>query len=207
VSRQGGVRGDIRLLKNISGLWLLQECVRQWQAEGREYTGDEVVQLAAEAAPFRSLVDVDASEFLAPENMPLAIREYCRRTGQTQPESDGAMARCCLESLSLKYLCVLEAPEALTARDLKVIRIVGGGSQNKLLSQLTADVCQRRVVAGPVEASALGNVMMQAVATGRLRSIAEGRQSLAASANLTTYEPRPVAGLEDVCRRFCNLGL
>lgn len=204
-TNEGGVTGDVLLLRNISGLWLLQECVRQRRSEGRQYTWDEVIQLAADAAPFRSLVDVDASEFLAPENMPAAIREYCRRTGQTRPDSDGAMARCCLESLSLKYRSVLEALETLTGRDLKIIRIVGGGSQNKLLSQLTADVCQRHVVAGPVEASALGNVMMQAVATGRLRSIAEGRQSLASSADLTTYGPHPIAGLDDAYQRFRSL--
>jgi len=204
-TNEGGVTGDVLLLRNISGLWLLQECVRQWRSEGRQYTWGEVGQLAADAAPFRSLVDVDASEFLAPENMPAAIREYCRRTKQTQPGSEAAMARCCLESLSLKYRSVLEALEALTGRGLEIIRIVGGGSQNKLLSQLTADVCQRHVVAGPVEASALGNVMMQAVATGHLRSIAEGRQNLASSANLTDYAPHPIAGLDDVCQRFRNL--
>jgi rhamnulokinase len=204
-TNEGGVTGGILLLRNISGLWLLQECVRQRRSEGRQSTWDEMIQLAADAAPFRSLVNVEASEFLAPENMPAAIREYCRRTGQTQPDCDGAIARCCLESLSLKYRIVLEALEALTGRELKIIRIVGGGSQNKLLCQLTADVCQRLVVAGPVEASALGNVMMQAVATGRLRSITEGRQSLAVSADLATYGPRPVDGLDDVYDRFRSL--
>jgi rhamnulokinase len=204
-TNEGGVTGDILLLRNIPGLWLLQECVRQWQSEGRGYGWDEVMQLAASAAPFRSLVNVDAAEFLAPGNMPAAIREHCRRTGQAEPHDDGAVARCCLESLVLKYRVVLEALETLTGRDLKVIRVVGGGSQNKLLSQLTANVCQRVVVTGPVEASALGNVMVQAVATGCLASVTEGRESIALSADLVTYEPRRLAGTDQAYDRFCRL--
>ena len=205
-TNEGGVTGDILLLKNISGLWPLQECVRQWQDEGRQYRWEEILRLAADAAPFRSLVDVDASDFLAPDDMPGAIREYCRRTGQPAPNDDAATARCCLESLALEYRSTLEALEALTGRNLGTIRIVGGGSQNKLLSQLTADVCQRVVVTGPVEASALGNVLVQAVATGRLRSVGEGRDSIGLSADLATYEPRAVAGLDDACDRFRSLG-
>ena len=206
-TNEGGVAGNIRLLRNISGLWLLQECVRQWQSQGRRHSWDEVMRLAANAAPFRSLVDVDASEFLAPDDMPAAIREHCRRTGQTEPHDDGAIARCCLESLALKYRIVLEALETLTGRDLKTIRVVGGGSQNKLLNQLTADVCRKVVVAGPVEASTLGNVMVQAVARGCLRSVGEGRESIALSADLVTYEPHPVAGLDDAYDRFCSLAV
>jgi rhamnulokinase len=188
-TNEGGVDGTIRLLRNITGLWLLQECVRQWQKEGRECGWDKVVSLAAQAEPLRSIVDPDASEFLAPENMPAAIRNFCRRTGQPQPETDGALARCCLESVSLKSRLVLEALETLTKRLLKTIRIVGGGSQNRLLCQFTADCCRRPVVAGPVEAAALGNVMIQAVATGHLDSIKSGRERVAASCDLVTYKP------------------
>jgi len=206
-TNEGGVAGNIRLLRNISGLWPLQECVRQWQSEGRSYSWEEVMQLAARAAPFQSLVDVDASEFLAPDNMPAAIREHCRRTAQPEPCDDGALARCCLESLALKYRVVLEALETLTGRELKTIRIVGGGSQNKLLNRLTADVCRKVVVAGPVEASALGNVMVQAVATGCLSSVAEGRESIAFSSDLVTFEPDPVEALDDVYGRFCSLAV
>lgn len=204
-TNEGGVTSGTLLLRNISGLWLLQECVRLWRNEGHPYTWDDVTRMASEAAPFQSIVDVDASDFLAPENMPVAISRYCKRTGQAEPGSHGAMARCCLESLSLKYHSVLQALESLTGRELKTIRVVGGGSQSRLLCQLTADVCQRVVVAGPVEASALGNVMMQAVATGHLRSIEEGRQSIAASAELATYEPHTFAGLETAYERFRKL--
>jgi len=122
------------------------------------------------------------------------------------PGDDGAIARCCLDSLSLKYRSTLEALEMLTGRQLKTIRILGGGSQNKLLSQLTADVCRRVVAAGPVEASALGNVLVQAVATGCLGSVGEGRDSIGLSADLVTYEPRAIASLDDACDRFRSLG-
>ena len=204
-TNEGGVGGDIRLLRNISGLWQLQECVRQWRSQGRQYSWEDVMRLSGEAAPFGSLIDVDAGEFLAPNDMPAAIREHCTRTGQPEPVSDGAMARCCLESLALKYRSVLEALETLTGRELRTIRIVGGGSQNKMLNQLTADVCGRVVVAGPVEASSLGNVMVQAVATGALSNIREGRESIALSVDLATYEPRPLAGLDDAYDRLCRL--
>jgi rhamnulokinase len=204
-TNEGGVAGDILLLRNIPGLWLLQECVRQWQAEGRQYSWDEVMQLAAGGAPFRSLIDVDASEFLAPDDMPAAICAHCRRTGQAEPRDHGAIARCCLESLALKYRTVLEALETLTGRTLKTIRVVGGGSRNKLLCQLTADACRRVVVAGPVEASALGNILVQAVATGCLRSVREGRESIALSADLVSYEPQSIAELDDAYGRFCAL--
>ena len=204
-TNEGGVSGDVLLLRNISGLWVLQECVRGWRLQGREYSWDEVMRMADEAMPFRSLVDVDAGEFLAPKDMPGAIREHCRRSGQPEPHDDGAIARCCLESLALKYRVALEALESLTGRDLKTIRMVGGGSQNRLLCQLTADVCQRVVIAGPVEASALGNVIVQAVGTGCLASIREGRESVALSDDLVTYEPRPVAGLDNAYDRYCGL--
>jgi rhamnulokinase len=204
-TNEGGVDGDILLLRNIPGLWLLQECVRQWRSQGRPHTWDELMQLAKAATPFRSLVDTEAREFLAPDDMPSAIRAHCRRSGQPEPQDDGAIARCCLDSLALRYRTVLEALETLTGRDLKTIRVVGGGSQNRLLSQLTADVCQRVVIAGPVEASCLGNVMVQAIATGSLGGIAEGRSSIAQSVDLATYEPRPLVGLESAYHRFCSL--
>jgi rhamnulokinase len=204
-TNEGGVDGTIRLLRNITGLWLLQECVRQWQKEGREYGWDKVVSLAAQAEPLRSMVDPDASEFLAPENMPAAIRNFCRRTGQPQSETDGALARCCLESVSLKSRLVLEALETLVNRPLKTIRIVGGGSQNRLLCQFTADCCRRPVIAGPVEAAALGNVMIQAVATGHLDSVKSGRERVAASCDLVTYEPGRADRWDEAYEKFRKL--
>ena len=182
--------GAIRFLKNVAGLWLLQECRRRWQHEGRTYTWPELVALAEQAAPLRSVVDPDAPEFLNPGDMPAAIRAYCHRSEQPEPESHGEVVRCCLESLALKHRWVVAALEELTDRQLDTIRIVGGGSQNHLFCQLTADACQRTVVAGPVEATALGNILVQAVATGYLPDIAAGRRAVAASEEQKIFEPR-----------------
>jgi rhamnulokinase len=187
------VAGTIRFLKNVGGLWLLQECQRQWQREGQHSTWPELVELAKGAPLLRSLVDPDAPDFLNPDNMLSAIRAYCRRTSQSEPASVGALVRCCLESLALKYRWVLTAVEQLTRRKLDTIRIVGGGCQNTLLCQLTADACQRRVVAGPVEATAMGNILMQAIALGALPDIAGGRTVLAISFEQIIYQPRASA--------------
>jgi rhamnulokinase len=190
ITNEGGVGGTIRFLKNVGGLWLLQECQRQWEREGRIYPWPELMTLAEAATPLRSLVDPDAPEFLAPGDMPAAIRAYCRGTRQPAPEEVGALVRCCLESLALKYRWVVEALETLTDRQITTIRVVGGGSQNALLCQLTADACGRPVVAGPAEATALGNILVQAVATGHLPDIAAGRRAVAASVQQTHYAPR-----------------
>ncbi len=188
-TNEGGVGGTIRFLKNVGGLWLLQECQRQWQRDGETFSWSELIALAEGAPPLRSLVDPDAAQFLNPPDMPAALRNYCRRTSQPEPASVGALVRCCLESLALKYRWVVVALEELTGRRLETIRIVGGGSQNTLLCQLTADACQRRVVAGPVEATALGNIVVQAIALGQIPSIATGRAAVAASERQTVYEP------------------
>jgi rhamnulokinase len=204
-TNEGGVANTIRLLKNIAGLWLLQECRRQWQREGKEYSWADLLAQAEQAAPFRSIVNPDAGDFLNPANMVEALRAYCRRTNQPQPESVGQAARCCLEGLALRYRWVLEALEQLTGRRLETVRIVGGGSQNRLLCQLAADACRRPVVAGPVEATALGNVMLQAIATGHLASIAQGREAIAASIQQEEFEPRPADGWDVAYERFCGL--
>lgn len=204
-TNEGGVGNTIRLLKNIAGLWLLQESRRQWQREGHDYSWDDLLALAEQAEPFRSLVDPDAPDFLNPGDMPAAIRAYCRRTYQPEPESVGAVVRCCLESLALKYRWVLEALESLVGQRLDVIRVVGGGSQNHLLCQFTADACERPVVAGPVEATALGNVMVQAIATGHLPDVAAGRQAVAASVERREYEPRSPDAWREAFERFRHL--
>ena len=209
-TNEGGVGGvlserRIRFLKNVGGLWLLEECRRQWARAGRHYTWPELVALADAAAPLRSLVDPDAPDFLQPGDMPRAIRAYCRRTGQPAPETVGALVRCCLESLALKYRWVLAVLEDLTGQRLEVIRIVGGGSQNALLCRLTADACVRTVVAGPVEATALGNILVQAIATGHLPDLAAGRRAVAASVPQTTFVPRPAADWDAAFARFVTV--
>ncbi len=204
-TNEGGVAGTVRLLKNIMGLWLVQESQRQWEREGHAYIWEDLLARASRASSFKSLVDPDAAEFLSPGDMPAAIRAYCKRTGQPQPEDVGAVVRCCLESLALKYRLVFNDLESLAGRRLEVIRIVGGGSRNRLLNQFMADACERPVVAGPVEATALGNIMMQMIATGQLPDVAAGREVVANSVTRETYHPGPAQAWQDAFGRFRTL--
>lgn len=190
-TNEGGVAGRIRFLKNVCGLWLLEECRRRWQREGTDCDIAELVRRAEAAPPLRSVVDPDAGEFSRPGDLPAAIRRYCRERGEPEPRGKGEVVRCCLESLALKHRWVIEGLEAVTGRRLETLRIVGGGSRNHLLCRLTADACGRRVVAGPAEATALGNVLVQALATGRLRDLEAGREMIARSEAQEVYEPDP----------------
>ncbi len=201
-TNEGGVDNTIRLLKNIAGLWTLQESRRQWRREGQDFSWNDLTSQAEQAEPFSSLIDPDAADFLNPSNMVDAIRDYCRRTDQPVPETVGQVVRCCLESLALRYRWVLNALEEIAGTQIETMRIVGGGSQNRLLSQLAADACRRPVITGPVEATALGNVMLQAIAAGRLSSIAEGREAIAASIEQETFEPGSAAGWDDAFGRY-----
>jgi rhamnulokinase len=201
-TNEGGVAGTIRLLKNVAGLWLLQECRRQWRREGNELSWNEILQSAAAAPPFRSIVDPDSSEFLNPGDMPVAIRSFCRRTGQPEPESVGELARCCLESLALRYRWVIGALESLTGRRLTTIRVVGGGSRNDTLNRFTADACNLPVVVGPVEATAYGNVMVQALATGELPDLASGRRAIGDSVERRCFEPQAPSAWDEPFERF-----
>ncbi len=188
-TNEGGADGSILLVKNLTGLWILQECLRQWTSESNRYTWANITELASSARAFECVLDVEAADFRMPGNMLKAIAAYCRSTGQPQPQTVGAIARGCFESLSLKYRSVLESLQVLTGRRLEAIRVVGGGCLNALLCQMTADACDRVVVSGPVEASAFGNVMLQAVATGYLPSVSAGRVSIAESIQCTSYFP------------------
>jgi rhamnulokinase len=204
-TNEGGVAGTTRFLKNIMGLWLVQECRRCWEKAGKAYSYDELVKLAEAAPPFVSLVDPDDPAFILPANMPAAVGEFCRKSNQPAPGEPGAVVRCCLESLALKYRWVLEKMEGLIGRRLDVIHVVGGGSQNALLCQWTADATGRPVLAGPVEATALGNVLVQMLGLGLIGSLAEGREVVRRSVTVTTYDPRPGGGWDDQYRRFANL--
>ncbi len=183
-----GVGGKIRFLKNIAGLWLLQECRRAWSLEGIEYTYEELTRMAAEARPFGAAIDVDA--FLDPGDMPRKIAAHCRARGQEPPRTHGEYARAILESLARRYREVLEDLEKLSGRKIEVIHIVGGGSKNRLLNQLVANATGRRVVAGPAEATAIGNVLVQAMGSGELAGIEEIRAVVRRSCALETFEPR-----------------
>ncbi|MGC8794938.1 MAG: rhamnulokinase, partial [Bryobacteraceae bacterium] len=198
-----GATGTVRFLKNIAGMWLLQECRRAWALEGREYSYDELARLAAEAPPFRAIIDPDA--FLEPGRMPEKIADYCRRTGQAMPESPGPMCRTILESLALRYRQVLESLESLLGRRIERIHIVGGGSRNHVLNQFVADATGRPVIAGPSEATAAGNVVVQAIGAGLLRDLGEARELIRRSFPPVRFEPNPQADWDAAYQRFCAL--
>jgi rhamnulokinase len=205
LTNEGGVNGTFRLLKNINGLWLVQESRRTWATQGDEMTYDVLTQAAENAAPLRSLIDPDDAAFFKPGNMPDRISASCVRTGQPAPTSKGAIVRCALESLALKYRWVIEKLETLTSRPVETIHIVGGGTKNRLLSQLTADATGRPVVAGPIEATAIGNLLAQAIALGEIASWEEARQVVRQSFDVETFEPKPSAAWQDAYERFGKL--
>ena len=205
MTNEGGLDGTYRLLKNIMGLWLVQQCKRSFDAAGRKYDYTRLVQMAAKAKPLLSLVNLNDPRFLNPPDMPQAIQGYCRETKQSVPKSDGELVRCCYESLALKYRETLGLLEELAGNKIEVIHIVGGGSQNKLLNQFTADACQRPVIAGPVEATALGNLLTQIRASGELGSLAEMREVVRRSSKVEHFEPAAAPAWSEAAERFAAL--
>jgi len=201
-TNEGGVGDTFRFLKNITGLWLVQECRRTWARQGDEFSYDELTHMAARAAPLQSIVDPDDGEFLKPGDMPTRMRAFCHKTDQPVPQSKGAIVRCALESLALKCRWVLERLEEILGRRLEPIHIVGGGTQNRLLNQFPADATGRAVVAGPIEATAAGNVITQAMALGHIGSLEEGRQVVRNSFDVVTYEPAGGSGWDEAYGRF-----
>lgn len=201
-TNEGGIAGTRRFLTNAAGLWLVQECRRAWTHGDDAPDYSELADMAARAPALRCLVDPDDPCFAAPGDMPSRIREYCGRTGQSPPDNRGAIVRCVLDSLALKYAHNLRVIEEVTGRAVEVVHVVGGGARNELLCQLTADALERPVVTGPAEAAAVGNVLIQALATGRISSIAEGRAIVAGSTELRTYEPQPNAAWREARGRF-----
>ena len=202
VTNEGGVCGTFRVSKNIMGLWLAQACRRTWAHQGEEYSYDDLTRMAAQADPFQAVIDPDHGEFLKPGDMPARIRAFCQMTGQPAPQSKGAVIRCIVEGIALKYRWVLERLEQMLGRRLNPIHIVGGGTQNQLLSQFTADATGRRVVTGPIEATAAGNVIMQAMALGHFASLDEGRAVVRNSFDLLTYEPGDRSGWKEAYARL-----
>jgi rhamnulokinase len=204
-TNEGGVQNTIRLLKNLAGLWLVQECRRTWAQQGDELSYDHLTRLADEAVPFAALIDPDDASFLAPGDMPARIRDFCRRTGQPAPATKGAFVRCALESLALKYRWVVEKLEELIDRPVGVIHIVGGGTQNRLLNQFTANATGRAVVTGPVEATAIGNILMQMLAVGEIETLAEGRDIVRRSFSVETFQPQDADAWSEAYRSFLGL--
>ncbi|MBD3386307.1 rhamnulokinase [candidate division KSB1 bacterium] len=201
-TNEGGIKGTIRFLKNIMGLWLLQGCRKSWQKQGNELDYGEIVGLAEQATPFKSLVDPDDSRFLNPPDMPKAIEAFCRRTDQTPPETPGEFARCVLESLALKYRYVSEKLEQMAGKSFKTIHIVGGGTKNKLLNQFTADATGIKTVTGPIEATAIGNILVQALAKEEISSLSEARRLVVNSFPLETYQPKQTEQWDKIYERF-----
>lgn len=189
-TNEGGVYGTNRLLKNIMGLWLIQECKRMWDQEGKDHSFGRIVELASEASPFRSFIDPDDAAFLNPAHMPKQIQQICQASGQPVPQTEGEIARCIFESLALKYRYVLERTEQLAGTPFTGLHMVGGGIQNELLCRWTANACGRDVWAGPVEASALGNVIVQYMALGLIADLAEARRIIRSSYPVRTYAPQ-----------------
>jgi rhamnulokinase len=204
-TNEGGVGGTTRLLRNIAGLWLVQECRRIWNQSGEKFSWDDLTKLAAAQPPLKSFVNPDASELLAPSDMPEAIRAFCKHTGQDVPGEKGAILRCALESIAMKFRQVLGMCEQLSGGRIETIHIVGGGTQNRQLCQFAADACARRVVAGPIEATATGNIMMQAVAAGDVSSIAQAREVIRSSFEVEQYEPKNTSAWDEAYQRFLKV--
>jgi rhamnulokinase len=201
VTNEGGVCDTIRLLKNVTGLWVIQECRRAWLQEG-SISWDDIVALAAAAPTFTAFIDVDAADFIPPGDMPARIRACCARTGQPVPADKGTVARVVFESLALKYRRTLEMLDELVGRRIAVLHIMGGGTQNRLLSQLAANAIGRPVVAGPIEATAAGNILMQMLATDAIGSLVEGRAVIRRSFNTERFEPRDTTAWDEAYARF-----
>ncbi|MFI3175095.1 MAG: rhamnulokinase family protein [Bacillota bacterium] len=189
LSNEIGANGKINYLKNIIGLWLIQESRRVWQSQGKAYTFSELADLAKEAKPFQFFIDPDAPQFASPGDIPKLVQEFCEKTGQGRPESIGEIMRCIYESLALKYRFSVEQVKELTGKNFSKLHMLGGGIQAKLLCEMTASATNMEVIAGPVEATALGNIIIQLVAIGELESIANGRELIKKTEPVITYQP------------------
>src|SRR5919106_377032 len=205
-TNEEGFGGTTRFLKNVMGLWLLQECRRTWEARSEAHTYQELVTLASRAPAFERLVDPDDEAFLPPGDMPARINEFLKRTGQPPAIAAGDFVRCVLESLALKYRLVLDRTERISGRSIERIHIVGGGARKSVLNQMVADATDRVVIAGPTEATGLGNLLVQAYAAGRVSSFEEMRSLARASSETTTAEPsRNRRSWEGAAQRFAAL--
>ncbi len=201
-SNEGTVQGAFRPLKNIMGLWLIQECRREWQSQGKQLSWNNIVAAAMDAAPLRSIIDPEYADFFTAGNMTQKIRRYCQATGQPVPETVGELARCIYESLALKYRWALERLCEIKGHGIDSLNITGGGIQNRLLNQMAADSTGMPVTTGPIEGAALGNLLMQAVALGELSGIADVRAVVRASVDVETYAPHRTQAWEDAYARL-----
>ena len=205
VTNEGGYDYTTAFLKNICGLWLIQESRRQWIREGKEYSYAELEKLALECEPFKCFIDPDAPEFAPMGNLPRRVKEYCEKTGQYVPQTVGEIIRCIYESLALKYRYTFDGIKECTGKDYDRIHVMGGGTKDKLLLQMTAESCNVNVYGGPIEATALGNVAIQLMSTGAIKDIKEARKIIAKGENLKLYEPTENANWEKAYEDFKNI--
>ncbi len=205
MTNEGGVYGTYRLLRNVTGLWIVQQCRHTWASQGDAYSYEKLVDMAVDAAPFVSLIFPNDPIFLPPGDHPRKVREYCAATGQPVPATRGAIMRAVLESLALTYRDVLETLRRLSEQNIEVVHIVGGGSQNGLLNQMTADATGIPVIAGPVEATVLGNALVQLITLAEIDDLIQGRGIVARSGGLRRYDPCPSAGWQEAYDRFQQL--
>jgi len=203
ITNEGGVCSTIRFLKNIGGLWLLQECQRNWAEQGDKLDFVEIAELAMAADPFIAFIDPDSMEFAQPCDMPTHIQIACDRTGQRMPKTKGEIARVAYESLAMRYRSVFQTLEKLHGSRLEQLHIVGGGCQNKVLNQFTADALNRPVLAGPIEATAIGNILMQLIADGEMAGLDEGRKMISTSFGTETILPEDTSAWDTAYERFC----
>ncbi|MDE2852974.1 MAG: rhamnulokinase [Chloroflexota bacterium] len=202
VTNEGGYGGSWRLLKNIMGLWLVDQCRATWRAAGVDYSYAQLTAMVREAAPFKAFIEPDDPSFLPPGDMPARVIDYCRRTGQPAPESDADVMATVYISLAYKYRCVLEQLIDVSGQAVDKLHIIGGGAQNALLNQMTANATGRPVIAGPVEATATGNAIAQLIALGELGDVAEARAMLSGAGDLLHFEPRDSAEWDAHYGRF-----
>lgn len=205
LTNEGGIGGKFCLLKNITGLWILQECRRQWLDAGVEYSYDDLTRMAGETEAFRTCINPSDITFFTPGKMVNRIQDYCRKSGQPVPETPGEITRCILESLAMEYRTVASQISEVTGRIYPIIHIIGGGSQNELLNQLTANATGCRVDSGPGEATAAGNILVQAMAVGEVQSISEARRVVRRSFDLKTYMPEKKIEFDNLYKRFLAL--
>jgi rhamnulokinase len=205
VTNEGGVDDTIRLLRNVTGLWLLHECRRTWADDGHDYAFEELVALARDAPGFEALIDPNDAAFAEPGDMPARIRAFCAATGQAQPTEPGSVARCILESLALKHAETIDTLAVVSGTRPREIHVVGGGARNELLCRWTADASGLPVLAGPHEATVLGNLLVQAMAAEEISSLAEGREVVRASVEPVLHEPVETDGLDEARSRFASL--
>ena len=201
-TNEGGVCGKIRFLKNIMGLWIVQESKRQWEREGKSFTFNDLEQAARAAKPHQSFIDPDDHSFAAPGNMPERIRAFCRKTGQPVPQTEGEIVRCAMESLAFKCRMVADALEDVQGKSLEAVHMLGGGIKDTMFCEFVACATGKRVLAGPVEATSTGNAVMQLMAMNKISDLTAARKMIKASFPIQTYEPADKAAWEEAYKTF-----